>query len=135
QRPRAGEDPAERRPARRAGHRGARDARVSSLTPRPWLILARVTKLTLDTEKSRVRIHTFAEGMFARLAHDLELSCGRLSGSAERTDEGVGAGSLTVPLAGIRVSGTLKGGRLDPRGLSASDRDDVLTKMRKDVFH
>lgn len=94
-----------------------------------------MTKLIAVAEKSRVRVHTFAEGMLARLAHDLELLCGGLSGSATRAADGAAEGSLTFPLSAIELSGTLKGGRLDPRGLSASDRGDVLAKMRRDVFH
>lgn len=101
-----------------------------------------MTKLVLDAARSRLRIRTFAEGMFARLAHDLELTCGGLSGAAERgvapardPREANGTAKLDVPIARIEVSGTVKDGRLDPRGLSASDREDVLAKMQRDVFH
>jgi hypothetical protein len=94
-----------------------------------------VTKLVLDPDKSRVRLHTFAEGLFARLAHDLELECRGISGTAERADTGSGSATLEAPIGGIEVNGTLEKGRVDPRGLSASDRHDVLGKMKKDVFH
>ena len=33
------------------------------------------------------------------------------------------------------VAGTLKGGHVDPSGLSSSDRDDCLGRMRRDMFH
>ena len=94
-----------------------------------------MTKLVLSPDKSRVRIRTFAEGLFSRLAHDLELVCRDLSGNAERADDGSGTATLEIPIARIDVSGTLKDGRVDPGGLSSSDRNDCLAKMRKDVFH
>jgi hypothetical protein len=92
-------------------------------------------KLVLDPERSRVRLRTFAEGLFSRLAHDLELSCRGLVGSAERTSDREGSATIEVPIARIDVAGTLKSGRVDPNGLSISDRADCLEKMRKDVFH
>jgi hypothetical protein len=106
-------------------------------------ILDVVSELVLDAVKSRVRIHTFAEGLFAKLAHDLELACGELSGTASRRDaEGSGAAapagtaSVTVPLQGLSVAGVLaKDGTVDERGLSPSERRDCLAKMHHDVFH
>jgi hypothetical protein len=94
-----------------------------------------VAKLTLDSEQTRVRVRTFAEGLFAKLAHDLELECRGITGSAEQTADRKGTASLEVPIGRIEVSGTLKDGRLDPRGLSAEGRQDCLGKMRADVFH
>ena len=67
-----------------------------------------VTDLVLDPAQSRVRIHTFAEGLLARLAHDLELVCGDLSGHATRSADG-------APGRGVRVDRSaaprLRGGR------------------------
>jgi hypothetical protein len=94
----------------------------------------------VDPARSRVRVHTFAEGLLARLAHDLELVCTRLSGTAARagaSDAATTAGttSLEAPLGGLEVAGVMKDGRLDERALSASDRRDILAKMLADVFH
>ena len=94
-----------------------------------------MTKLTVDPEKTQVRIRTFAEGLFSRLAHDLELVCRGVEGTAERSSPDKGLATLSVPIAKIEIAGTLKNGRVDPAGLSPSDRDDVLRKMRRDVFH
>jgi hypothetical protein len=94
-----------------------------------------VTKLVVEPEKSRVRIRTFAQGLLARLAHDLELVCHGISGTAERTNADTGTATVEVPIAKIDVAGTLKAGRVDPNGLSPSDREDCLAKMHKDVFH
>jgi hypothetical protein len=96
-----------------------------------------VADLLLDPAKSRVRIRTFAEGLFAKLAHDLELECGKLEGRASRNDDSLSMGTATidVPVSGIEVAGTLlKNDSVDEHGLSPSDRADCLSKMRKDVF-
>lgn len=96
-----------------------------------------VPDLVLDDAASRVRLHTFAEGLFARLAHDLALGCTRLRGSALRAsgDAVAGTAELEVPLAGIVVLGVLAAGRIDESGLAPNDRRDALAKMRREVFH
>ena len=97
-----------------------------------------MTKLAVDPEKSGVRIRTFAQGLLSRLAHDLELVCRGIEGTAERPSGAQserGSAELVVPIAKIDVAGTLKNGRVDPAGLSPSDREDVLRKMRREVFH
>jgi hypothetical protein len=91
--------------------------------------------MKLVPEKSSIRIQTFAEGMFARVAHDLELVCRDVSGTCERTGSDAGTADVTVPIAKIDVGGTLKGGRLNPDGMSGFERRESLAKMRKDVFH
>jgi hypothetical protein len=93
-----------------------------------------VTDLALDPKKSRVRIHTFAEGLFARLAHDLELSCTRLEGTATR-DGKSGTARIEAPLGSIAVAGVLKGDRVDDRSLSPGDRYEILERMQDSVFH
>lgn len=87
------------------------------------------TEHVLDADQSRVRIRTFAEGLFARLAHDLELVA-----RAEGTSDGTSA-TLRLPLGRIEVAGTLVKDRVDGGALSATDRQDILRKMREDVFH
>lgn len=100
-----------------------------------------MTDLVLDASRSRVRIQTFAEGLLARLAHDLELLCGELSGTASDAGDlgdpgSSGTARLEAPLRGMVVAGVLgKDGRVDPRGLSASDQRDAIAKMQHDVFH
>lgn len=93
-----------------------------------------MTAYVLSADKSRVRIRTFAEGLLARLAHDLELRCGDLEGTATRDGEG-GSAKIEAPIAAISVAGVLHGERVDERGLSPSDQRDVLEKMKRDVFH
>ena len=97
-----------------------------------------MSDLVLDPARSRVRIQTFAEGLLARLAHDLELACGELSGHASRSGERADAGSASIeaPLRGFTVAGILgRDGQVDERGLGPSERRDCLAKMASDVFH
>ncbi len=98
-----------------------------------------MTDLVLDASRSRVRLQTFAEGLLARLAHDLELVCGDLSGVASRAGEmkaSTGKASIEAPLRGFVVAGVLgKDGRVDERGLSANEKSDAIAKMHDDVFH
>lgn len=86
---------------------------------------------TLDAKRSSIRIRTFAEGLFSKLAHDLELQCRDLSGSGPDERSCI----ITIPVRGIDVAGTLKNGCVDAGGLSPSDREDCLGKMRREVFH
>ena len=93
--------------------------------------------LFLDSARSLVRINTFAEGVLARLAHDLDLECRSLEGTATTATDGATTGSARVnaPLSGMSVRGTLgKDGRLDQRALSAGDRQNIVSKMRQQVF-
>ena len=94
-----------------------------------------MTDLVLDAARSRVRIQTFAEGLLARLAHNLELRCGELSGKASREGKS-GTASIEAPLHGITVAGVVgKDGRTDDHGLSPAERRDAIAKMQHDVFH
>jgi hypothetical protein len=86
--------------------------------------------MRLDPGKSSIRIRIFAEGLFARLAHDLELTTGPLEGSVDQD-----SARVAFTIEDMRVVGTIVGGRVNPDGLSASDRRDCLAKMRADVFH
>lgn len=90
-----------------------------------------MTDLVLDAAQSRLTVHTFAEGLMARLAHDLELVWTGLSGTL-----GDGTARLEAKLAGLGVRGVLgKDGRVDEGVLSASDRRSIVEKMQKEVFH
>jgi hypothetical protein len=97
-----------------------------------------VTDLVLDSSRSHVRLQTSAEGLLARLAHDLELACGELTGTASR-DGGAttkGTASIEAPVRAIAISGVVgKDGRVDEHGLSTSEKSDAATKMQHDVFH
>lgn len=94
-----------------------------------------MTELRIDPAASRLAIRTRATGMLARLAHDLEISAAEVRGHARLDGDGAGwTAELLVPVSGLSVAGVLHGDRLDPAGLSASDRGDVERKMRDEVL-
>ncbi len=93
-----------------------------------------MTELVLDAGRSQVRLRTYAEGFFSRLAHDLELVCGALEGRATQQGPNRGTATLEVPVSGITIAGTIRNGELDVHGMSAADREACLEKMRREVF-
>jgi hypothetical protein len=86
----------------------------------------------IDKESSRVVVRTHAEGMFAKLAKDLEIAFPVEEASIEGTKED-GKSELRFRLDAAKVLGIVKDGVLDASGLSQGDRSDVLDKMR-DAF-
>ncbi|MEO7331303.1 MAG: hypothetical protein ABI193_22195 [Minicystis sp.] len=88
---------------------------------------------TLDPQASRLLVHTRAEGLLARLAHALQLSTPELTGTATLEGEAWTA-DLRVPVRSLMVDGVLHGDTLDRTVLSAADREQILTKMREDIF-
>ena len=82
---------------------------------------------------SRLLVHTRAEGLLARLAHDLELSSRELTGTASLDGESWTA-DITVPVRSLVVEGVLRGDTVDYSVLSAGDKEQILAKMREDVF-
>jgi hypothetical protein len=89
--------------------------------------------LTAPPGTSRIAVRTRAVGVFARLAHDLELSTTDLRVEATLVGREWTA-IVTVPVAHLRVAGTLKGDRLDAAGLAPRDRVDVERKMGNEVL-
>jgi hypothetical protein len=89
--------------------------------------------LLVDRGGATLTVRTRAEGLLARLAHDLELSSADLGGAATLDGESWTA-DLSVPVASLRVVGALHGDELDRAALSASDRAQIEQKMREDVF-
>ncbi|WP_437639109.1 hypothetical protein [Sorangium sp. So ce854] len=92
-----------------------------------------MSELHLDPAASRLTIRTRAVGMLARLAHDLEIAASELRGVA-RLDGDAWTAELSVPAAGLRVAGVLRGERVDPDALSAGDRRDIERRIRDEVL-
>ncbi|MFO0755158.1 MAG: hypothetical protein U0359_01600 [Byssovorax sp.] len=90
------------------------------------------TTFTIDPP-SRLLVHTRAEGLLARLAHDLELSSKEISGTAS-LDGDAWTAELDVPVRSLTVEGVLRGDVVDHAALSGGDREQILSKMREDVF-
>ncbi len=89
--------------------------------------------LLVDSATAKITVRTRAEGLLARLAHDLELIGREVSGNVT-VDGDAWTANLSVPVAALRVEGALHGAELDRSALSASDRAQVEQKMRDDVF-
>ena len=87
----------------------------------------------VEPEGSRLAVRTRATGLLARLAHDLELVTRDLRGTVDLEGDAWSA-ELTVPVASLRVAGTLHGDRLDAAALSAADRGEIERKLRTDVL-
>jgi hypothetical protein len=86
--------------------------------------------LRLNLASSRIAVRTFAEGLFARLAHDLEIVVNEASGEASgEAGEEPATASLRVPVRGLRVAGVVRGGRVNDQTLSASERADIELRM------
>lgn len=90
-------------------------------------------RYALDLAASSVRLHTRAEGVLARFAHDLELLVPPASGQVVR--EGARwTGELTFRVADARVVGVLRGERVDRGVLSAKDVAEIERKLRDEVL-
>jgi len=86
----------------------------------------------LDAAASRFVVHTFAEGLLARLAHDLELVAEGATG--ELVDGPEPTVTLRFPIDGLRVVGAVKKGRVEPSVLSEADRFQIEEKLRRELF-
>jgi hypothetical protein len=86
-------------------------------------------RLALDTKKTRIVVHTFAEGMFAKLAKDLEIELVARDGHVT-IEDGKTRAEATFDVARARVTGVLHGKNVDEGALSEKDRADILHKMR-----
>lgn len=92
-------------------------------------------KFRVATGKSRITVRTRATGVFAKLAHDLELVTTEIEGEVEG-EEGAWRATLSVLPASLRVAGTLskQGITLDPQGVSSGDKAQIEKKIREDVL-
>jgi hypothetical protein len=90
-------------------------------------------RLTVEVGASRLAVRTRAVGMLARLAHDLEIVATRFDAPAE-LDGDAWTAELTVPVDALEVAGVLKHDRVDTSVLSASDRAEIVKRMRDDAF-
>jgi hypothetical protein len=80
--------------------------------------------------QTRITVRTFAEGMLARLAHDLELAFRLDSGAA---DAETGIATIVVDPAAVQVVGARKGDSLDTGALSSHDREEITKKLLSSI--
>lgn len=92
-----------------------------------------MTALRLDPSASRLLLRTRSTGVFARLAHDLEVQASQISGRAS-LDGGAWSGEITISVAGLIVAGTVRSDVVDPAGLSADDRREIEQKLRDQIL-
>lgn len=87
----------------------------------------------VDTRASEILIRTRAEGMLARLAHDLEIRVADFKAEVEREEERWRI-DLRIPVDQLHVAGVLKRGRVDTNTLSAREVREIEKKIRREVF-
>lgn len=83
----------------------------------------------LDRDRSKITVHTFAEGMLSAFAHDLDLSA--------RIDRGDVEGeriTAYLPISSIAVTGMRRHGKGDTHPPSPKDKDDIQDRVRREVF-
>ena len=93
-----------------------------------------VSRFALDPLATKIHVFTFAEGFLARLAHDLRLTVGHLDLTADRAAAGEACVRGSISLSAVRVDGVMKGGALRADVLSEKDKEEILEKMREEVF-
>lgn len=89
--------------------------------------------LLVDSAASSIALRTRAEGLLARVAHDLEIAAPLFRGRAT-LDGDTWTAELGVAVASLRVAGVVRGTDVDRGALSSSDRAQIEQKMRQDVF-
>jgi hypothetical protein len=87
----------------------------------------------IDKGASKLVLRTRAQGMLARLAHDLEIAAGEINGAAS-LDGDAWTAEVAVPVSSLRVAGALRGDRLDTSALSSKDRAEIERKIREEVL-
>ncbi|MEM9691264.1 MAG: hypothetical protein AAGA56_01855 [Myxococcota bacterium] len=91
----------------------------------------------IDFSRSRLIVRTRAEGPLARVAHELQIEAQRADGVAWFDDPaGSWRGLLEVPVASLRVMGSLRAGtdELDTSGLNRLERAEIRRRLRKTVL-
>ena len=85
--------------------------------------------LVLHRDRSKVTLHTFAEGMLSAFAHDLDLSA-----RVDRADVEGDRVTAYFPISGLAVVGMRRHGKSDTHAPSAKDKDDIEDRVRREVF-
>jgi hypothetical protein len=87
----------------------------------------------LASEASTVTVRTGTEGLFARMAHRLELVARPADGWGERAGEVV-RGGLRVRSSDLHVTGALRGDRVDVHVLAAADVSAIDARVAAELF-
>ena len=85
--------------------------------------------MKLDPARTTLTLRTGVEGLFAAVAHSLELRAQSVTGEIEGE-----RGTLRVRVASLRVAGALSHGRVDPAVPSPADKAEIERRIREDVL-
>lgn len=88
--------------------------------------------LALDLAASSFNVRTRAEGMFSRLAHDLEIAAEGFRGEVA-VDGDRWKATVRFPVASLRVVGVLRGDQVDRGVLSKKDREEIERRIQREV--
>lgn len=87
----------------------------------------------IDNASSKLTIRTRAQGMLARLAHDLSILARSIEGQAQLLDKDGWSAALTVAPS-LFVEGVLKGDRVDTTVLSPADRQEIERRLLDEIL-
>lgn len=82
---------------------------------------------------SKLVLRTRAQGLLARLAHDLSIASSAVTGTASVEGEGWTA-RLTIATKSLRVEGVVRGDRVETGVLGDSDRAEIERKLATEVI-
>jgi hypothetical protein len=89
--------------------------------------------LALDLAASTFNLRTRAEGMFSRLAHDLEIAAEGFSGEVAVEGDRWTA-TVRFPVRMLRVVGVLRGDNVDRGVLSKKDRAEIERRLAREII-
>jgi hypothetical protein len=91
-----------------------------------------MTIFSLVADAFEFRIRTRAEGMFSRLAHDLELAAEPSSATFESSGQ-EWTGTLRFAATALSVVGVVRGETVDRSVLSAKDRQEIERRLSEEI--
>lgn len=77
----------------------------------------------------KLQVLTFKAGLLSRIAHDLRLTVARFDIQTSSSDI-----EVIVDATSLQVDGPRRGDEVDPRGLSAADKDSILQTVAQKIL-
>ena len=96
--------------------------------PRGYSTAPMKQKITAGT----IQVFTFKEGLLSSVAHDLRLTLERFE---LEVDTEAGTVDARFWPSSLRVDGAMKGGTLDPSGVSERDKREIHDHLTDDILH
>ncbi len=82
--------------------------------------------------RADIRVFIYKEGLLSTVAHDLQLRITRFEISLSPSGQGFWA---RIEASSVEVISAMKDGHEDPGALSASNKAEILSNIRKEVLH